>query len=56
VFVLVVFLIVKESFAFQGSATLSFIINGVRIYLVLIVAHLLGWFYHRYEQKLNWDV
>lgn len=56
VFVLVVFLIVKESFAFQGSATLSFIINGVRIYLGLIVAHLLGWFYHRYEQKLNWDV
>jgi len=55
-FALVVFLIVKESLAAQGSAILSFIINCVRLYLGLIVAHLLGWFYHRYEQKLNWDV
>ncbi len=56
VFVPVVFLTVKESLATQGSAILSFIINCVRIYLALIVAHVLGWFYHRYKEKLNWEV
>jgi len=28
----------------------------VGVYLVMVLAHLLGWFYHRYEEKLNWDV
>ena len=26
------------------------------VYLSMVVAHLLGGFYHRYEEKLNWDV
>jgi hypothetical protein len=28
----------------------------VGVYLAMVLAHLLGWFYHRYEEKLNWDV
>jgi hypothetical protein len=28
----------------------------VGVYLAMIVAHVLGWFYHRYKEKLNWDV
>lgn len=28
----------------------------VGVYLVMVLAHLLGWFYHRYKEKLNWDV
>ena len=55
-FVPVVFLIVKESLATLGSPILPFIIKCIRIYLALIVAHVLGWFYHRYKEKLNWDV
>jgi len=55
-FALLVFLIVQEAPVIQGSAILFFTIRCVGVYLALIVAHLLGWFYHRYEQKLNWDV
>jgi DNA-directed RNA polymerase subunit RPC12/RpoP len=56
IFALLVVLIVQETPVIQGSAILSFTIRCVGVYLVLVVAHLLGWFYHRYEQKLNWDV
>jgi hypothetical protein len=34
----------------------TFILWCAGIYLAMIAAHLLGWFYHRYEQELNWDV
>lgn len=37
------------------SGTL-FVIWCVGIYLAMIAAHLLGWFYHRYENELNWDI
>jgi hypothetical protein len=40
----------------QGSIGLTFILWCVGIYLAMVVAHLLGWFYHRYERQLNWDV
>ena len=39
------------------SSSLRFFITWlVGVYLAMVVAHLLGWFYHRYEEKLNWDV
>ena len=39
------------------ASSLSFFITWlVGVYLLMVVAHLLGWFYHRYEEKLNWDV
>ncbi|MBN2313276.1 MAG: hypothetical protein JXM79_05060 [Sedimentisphaerales bacterium] len=28
----------------------------VGVYLAMVLAHLLGWFYNRYEEKLNWNV
>ncbi len=34
----------------------TFIMWCAGIYLAMIAAHLLGWFYHRYEQELNWEV
>ena len=39
-----------------GSLLSFFITWLVGVYLLMVVAHLLGWFYHRYEEKLNWDV
>jgi DNA-directed RNA polymerase subunit RPC12/RpoP len=35
---------------------LAFISGYIGIYLMLVVSHLLGRFYWRYEEKLNWDV
>jgi hypothetical protein len=40
----------------QESIVLRFILWCLGIYSAMVVAHLLGWFYHRYEQQLNWDV
>lgn len=34
----------------------SFILGGFFVYLAIIAAHLLGWFYWRCKEKLNWDV
>jgi hypothetical protein len=33
-----------------------FIIHCLTLYLLMVTAHILGWFYNRYRQKLNWDV
>jgi hypothetical protein len=39
------------------ASSLSFLVTWlVGVYLLMVVAHVLGWFYHRYEEKLNWDV
>ena len=40
----------------QETIGLTFILWCLGIYLAMVVAHLLGWFYHRYERQLNWDV
>ncbi len=40
----------------QESQLWSFIIRSVVTYLVLVGAHLLGRFYWRYQDKLNWDL
>jgi hypothetical protein len=32
------------------------LVKGVELYLAMIAAHLLGRFYFKYQQKLNWDV
>ncbi len=34
----------------------NFIILCVVMYLLMVTAHILGWFYNRYRQQLNWDV
>lgn len=40
----------------QGPEYLAFIFRCVSIYLAFVAAHLLGRFYWRYEEKLNWEV
>ena len=40
----------------ESSALTFFVTWLVGVYLAMIVAHLLGWFYYRYEEKLQWDV
>jgi len=34
----------------------KFIIHFSMMYLLMVTAHLLGWFYNRYRQQLNWNV
>ena len=40
----------------KGSLFSNFILHFVVVYTVMIDSHLLGRFYWRYEDKLNWDV
>jgi len=40
----------------RESQLWSFIIRSVVTYLVLVGAHILGRFYWRYQEKLNWEV
>jgi hypothetical protein len=55
-FVVAGFLIVTKVTDPYGSSLRFFITWLVGVYLLMVLAHLLGWFYHRYEEKLNWDV
>ena len=34
----------------------QFIIYCAVMYLSTVTAHVLGWFYHRYQERLNWEV
>jgi DNA-directed RNA polymerase subunit RPC12/RpoP len=34
----------------------KFIIHCAVLYILMVMAHILGWFYNRYRQQLNWDV
>ena len=40
----------------QGPGYLAFILRCASIYLAFVAAHLLGRFYWRHEEKLNWEV
>jgi hypothetical protein len=50
------FLPVALNWIFPQSLIISYISSVVRIYLIMVVAHLLGRFYRRYQEKLNWEV
>jgi DNA-directed RNA polymerase subunit RPC12/RpoP len=50
------FFIIKKAPALQELTGSAFILWCLGIYLAMVAAHLLGWFYHRYERQLNWDV
>jgi len=39
-----------------GSGYLAVIVRYASVYLVFVGAHLLGRFYWRYQEKLNWEV
>lgn len=50
------FLPVALKWILPQSLIISFISSAVRIYLIMVIAHLLGRFYWRYQDKLNWEV
>ncbi len=56
VFVLTTFQIWQRILILPGSLVSNLIKQGVLIYLGMVSAHLLGWFFHRYEKELNWEV
>jgi hypothetical protein len=35
---------------------LSPLVQAIELYLAMMAAHLLGRFYFKYQEKLNWDV
>jgi phage FluMu protein Com len=49
-------LILKAAPNTQGAPVLAFLLRCICIYLALIGAHLLGRFYWRYQNNLNWEV
>ena len=55
-FVTVVFLVVHNVPETDGSPILRFIFRCINVYLLIVMAHLLGRFYWRYEDRLNWEV
>ncbi|HUW19045.1 MAG TPA: hypothetical protein VMW16_07070 [Sedimentisphaerales bacterium] len=40
----------------RQSLPLTFLFTCAYIYLAMVAAHILGRFYHRYQEKLNWEV
>jgi len=48
-------LIIKSIGNVTKSQILDFILFCIHIYLGMVAAHLLGRFYFRYQEKLNWE-
>jgi hypothetical protein len=51
-----VFLFIEKVPDTGNSLVLAFVSQCVGLYLAIVVAHLLGWFFHHFEQELNWEV
>jgi hypothetical protein len=51
----VVFCIYFLRVPLEENLVLSMLLYPLRVYLLLVWAHLLGRFYWRYEEKLYWD-
>jgi len=51
-----VVLIVKAAPKTQSGSLVTFVSGYLAMYILLVVAHLLGRFYWRYQEKLNWEV
>lgn len=56
VFILINFTILERMPILQNTLVSNLVKQTILIYLGMISAHLLGWFFHRYENELNWDV
>jgi hypothetical protein len=52
----ILFLFVKARGFFASNPLLWLSVRAIEIYMLMIVAHLLGRFYFKYQEKLNWDV
>jgi hypothetical protein len=40
----------------MGAKILEAIFTCLLLYMVFVIAHLLGRFYWRYQERLNWEV
>lgn len=56
VFLLAGFLIIENVSWADLTLLEKFVIHCITMYLLIVIAHLLGWFYNRYQDKLNWNV
>ena len=56
VFLLAGFFVINNVLDADFSLLQRFVIHCITLYLLIVVAHLLGWFYSRYQEKLNWNV
>ena len=56
VFILITFTILERMPILQNTLVSNLVKQTILIYLGMISAHLLGWFFHRYENELNWDI
>jgi hypothetical protein len=52
----IIFLFTKAREFLLASPLLWLFIRAIEVYLLMVVAHLLGRFYFKYQEKLNWDV
>ena len=50
------FLLIATGWILSQSRIIGYILGVVGIYLALVIAHILGRFYWRYQEKLNWEV
>ena len=56
ILVLVHLAIIEARANLTSSILVSILEYVLRLYLLIVAAHVLGWFYHRYQERLNWDV
>lgn len=52
----IIFLFIKARELLLMHSFLRLSLRAIEVYLLMVVAHLLGRFYFKYQEKLNWDV
>jgi hypothetical protein len=52
----IIFLFTKARELLLTHSFLWLSLRAIEVYLLMVVAHLLGRFYFKYQEKLNWDV
>jgi hypothetical protein len=56
VYVTVGYFLLQAAPSPDESPVLALVLPYVGLYLSLVAAHVLGWFYYRYQDQLNWEV
>ena len=52
----IIFLFIKARELLLTNSFLLVSLRAIEVYLLMVVVHLLGRFYFKYQEKLNWDV
>lgn len=50
------FLLIAIGWILPQSRIIGYALSAVSIYLAMVLAHILGRFYRRYQERLNWEV